>query len=503
MVVYMKNLSLNTNKINVILLTLDSVRFDHLSLFGYKKPTTPTLSRICKEYASICTVARANAPYTKASFKSIMTGLLPFTHGGYDSIKGLSSIAKTLNRYKYKCFGIANNDVISHKFGYNEGFDWFITLLPSFLSLGNNIFPYISKKIRPYIFERKTLISHIIPRIPKSLKALFLSIITYGRSNNLNPSIPAHAIAAAFSKFLKFLGKEHFFIWTHFMDTHYPYVITSDFYEEIHGEKPNKYSHFLHYVYIIDHVVYNMDLSNDILISTIMFYDAAIRTVDDAISRVVNKLEESNLLNKTLLIITSDHGEEFLEHCSFGHLGKKFITHMYEELLKVPLIIIDFSDKILNKWLIRKLRDIEWSHIDLYPSLCKLLGLKHPRSIDGLDLVSIATKGLDINRAIISEASLFNFMRGIKPILPDEKIVIAIKEGSWKYINYDNYAEELYNLDQDSAEVINLAKEKNYKSIISRFQEIANRRLTVIKSNLLRYHTKRVLYRIKARYSIK
>ena len=468
----------NTNP-NVILLTIDSLRYDHMSLYGYSKHTTPMLKYLCKTYNCIYTVARANAPYTKASFKSIMTGLLPFTKTSYYSVKGLPKIATTLRDIGYISFGIPNNYLLLiESSGYDEGFSYFIRNVPGNINNGNN---RARHNIITAVLRREEA-SYLLPRRIKAIAKLILS-----KKKQFSPYILAHTLTKVATKFIEKNIDKKFFMWLHFMDVHHPYSFLDYLYEEIHGERPSNYKYYLVHELLYDKIKFDIKITSEQLEYMKMFYDAAIRTVDDAIFKFVEKLERYNILQKTLMIITSDHGEEFLEHGGIGHSGRKYITHMYDELLRVPLIIIDFSDKLIDKNLARFMKHFEWSHIDIYPTLCSLLSIEC-RDVDGVNVVSIKDNYNNEQRTIVSEASLFNYKRGYKMINPNEKIVIAVKKGNLKYINYNMIREELYNLSNDPNERINLVK-SNSKDV-DIFRDIVLCRIKYIRRVLLRERIK-------------
>lgn len=465
---------------SVILITIDSLRYDYMSLYGYSKETTQSLSNICKTYNCLYTVISANAPYTKASFKSIMTGLFPFTRRGYHSVKGLPSIAKTMSRYGYKTIGVPNNDVLSRIFGYNEGFSIFIDPLDSKVNVNSSTSNILKRVLAPYIHK-------IWYPVPRHVKALYFSLAAMGKQ--LGTTIPSHALANFALKLLRRTKEDKFFVWLHLMDTHYPYTFMPELYEELHGEKPNRFRHYMHWTVILDELFYGSGIKAEFLDEIIMFYTAAIRTVDDAISNLIRGLERLNILNNLILVITADHGEEFLEHGAFGHVGKRFMTHIYEELLRVPLMIVDFSDRVLSKDIVKQLNKVEFSHVDLYPTLCGLLGLKPLASVDGTNLACLddvyasCSDLLKRPRTILAEASLFNAKRGYMPISPNERVVIAVKHGSWKYIKYDIIGEELYNLDTDPHEYFNLVDDVNAEKL-DYLRNVALKRLRYVRTVL-------------------
>ncbi|MGH7286805.1 MAG: sulfatase-like hydrolase/transferase, partial [Myxococcota bacterium] len=107
-------------------------------------------------------------------------------------------------------------------------------------------------------------------------------------------------------------------------------------------------------------------------------YDAGIRIVDDALGRVVAALEQRGLLERTILIVTADHGEEFLEHGRFLH------TQLRPELLRVPLVL-----RLPDGAAAGLRRQDPVSHADLVPTVLDLLGLEHGDELEGVSLVPL------------------------------------------------------------------------------------------------------------------
>ena len=197
------------------------------------------------------------------------------------------------------------------------------------------------------------------------------------------------------------------------------------------------------------------------------------------------------VLHKTMIIITSDHGEEFLEHGAFGHVGRQFVTHMYEELLRVPLIIINFSENVMGKDLLRKVVSVEWLQIDLLPTLCGIMNVSKPRNVDGIDIFSTIMKGTNIDmlrnhRVMISEASLMNYGRGFKYIDVNEQVIISVRKYPWKLIKYDLFKEELYNIEDDPYERNNLIRSSSSDDVVEDLRKIAIKRLRRIRREFLR-----------------
>ncbi len=423
---------------NLILITIDSLRPDHLSFFGYGKHTSPNIDNICKK-SIVFTNAISTAPYTKASFKSIFTGVYPFSFGGYDTILGLKSLPMIFNENGFKTAGFPNIPILSAKYGYNVGFDYFLNPIYK-----DNIIKIFLKKI--YIYPLLVKLFKYLP--PVKLPLIKVKESPYLRAENVNEFV---------FRWLSDNYNKPFFLWIHYMDVHYPYNPPRDFYsivndEEISEGEIERLNQLLFKKIFYDNVyIDKTDLEN-----LIKLYDAEIRYVDENIGKLIYFLDNKKILDETMIIITSDHGEEFLEHGAIGHVGRNFITHMYDELLKVPLILYipGYKSKIISNQI---------SMVDLVPTVLDLFNLKKPKMLEGKSLKTLMESPNNPKTAefIVSEASLYNKERGTIKIKPEEKRIVALRVGKWKYIYYESsqFNDELYNIKNDPHERQNVINE--------------------------------------------
>jgi arylsulfatase A-like enzyme len=165
-------------------------------------------------------------------------------------------------------------------------------------------------------------------------------------------------------------------------------------------------------------------------------YAAGIRQLDDGIARLLRALRERGLLADTLLVITSDHGEEFLEHGGVLH-GRT----QYDEVLRVPLIVV-------GPGVPAQLRVHEpVSLIDVVPTVLARLGLPAPTDLDGLDLSPLLREG---SRGSLGRELLFGEADHGNPT-PDA--TRSVRAGRWKAILHrDGERLELYDLEADPHE---------------------------------------------------
>lgn len=112
-------------KRNIIIISLDEVRPDHLSCYGYQKINTPAIDQVAKEGVRFETCI-SSAEFTPIAMGSVITGKYPNKHGMRDAYSHISgpSIGGILKRNGYKTAGFVGNDIISKKHGFAEGFDF-------------------------------------------------------------------------------------------------------------------------------------------------------------------------------------------------------------------------------------------------------------------------------------------------------------------------------------------------------------------------------------------
>jgi arylsulfatase A-like enzyme len=112
-------------------------------------------------------------------------------------------------------------------------------------------------------------------------------------------------------------------------------------------------------------------------------YDGEIRLVDDHLAKLRRTLDELGVADRTIIVITSDHGDEFFEHGRKGHHRT-----LYDEILRVPLVIYVPGVKAVTPKL-----QMETSIIDIMPTLLSLVGLPVPAGVEGADLSGVGWSG--------------------------------------------------------------------------------------------------------------
>jgi len=378
-----RNLS-NRSKPNIILIVCDALRNDRVFT-----ELTPFLNSFKDKIVNL-EPAYTVASWTWPAVTSILTGLYPFKHQVYRydhhelSEKNLM-VQEILQRNGYVTSGFSSNPLIKKMYGYDRGFDSFLEL--PLVDL-NDLLPYIKD-------------------------------------------------------WISYFKKYSFFSFIHCMDTHTPYLAPKRFTKhKIINISPED----------IQNIILNLNqggeserMNPELLLYIKEQYNAQVRYFDHTLGKFIKFLEKEKLLENTVLIITSDHGEEFLEHENLTHGFSLFNT-----LIRVPMLLIG---ERVNEIPVKDL----FSHLDLFPSICDMGEVKQDFNLDGVsffkpgfpDEIFISTHDYHIRG--VGWFSKFGLIHG------NFKIVYFPKENQY----------ELFDLEKDPGENYNLAGDETYAQTLS------------------------------------
>jgi arylsulfatase A-like enzyme len=311
---------------NLILVSVDTLRPDHLGCYGYDKPTSPNLDEF-REDAVLFSQVIAPASSTLPSHASMLTSLLPQHHGASWARKTRMadealSVAEVLRDNGFRTAAFTGGGQMDRAFGLDQGFD---------------------------LYEQPPIVAF---------------------SDTVD-----HAI-----EWLRQENREPFFLFLHSYETHHPYSPTPEnlslFESSYDGPLPDVIS--VEYLRELNQGWLELDKSD--LLHIVNTYDAEIRSMDEGFGKLVSFLEETELYDNTLVVFTSDHGEEFGEH---GKVGWHSHT-LYDELLRVPLLL-----KFPRQNLAGTTVDEQVRLIDVAPTVLPALGLEIPESYVGTDLTTL------------------------------------------------------------------------------------------------------------------
>ncbi|MDA2935696.1 sulfatase-like hydrolase/transferase [Patescibacteria group bacterium AH-259-L05] len=463
---------------NIILIVIDALRTENLSCYGYKKPTSPTIDSLARN-GVIFENAYCCINHTDPSLTSMFTGRFPVSHGiahhGTDVTEeemkqfyssGSVSIAQILKQFGYHTFAV------SWLYRWHKrGFDFYGD---SEKEIGLN------KSIRPVSFIKsnkiRSIARKIFENVPFSLQNSFFFITKlFGVSKGI---INAESMTNTALTLIKQLKKQDkFFLNIHYTDAHLPFDTIPKKYKQMFrpDKKGGKTASLLKRI-SNNHQLMQFT-KNDL--KGIKYsgeiescYNAGIRYVDDEIKRLILDLKKNNIFDKTIFIITGDHGDNFLREGLFlSHFG------LYEQVTHVPLIL---SGPGLPKR--KKIKGFV-QHTDMLPTVLELLGIDlAPYDFDGKNLLPlIKEENKSWPFAITMDgATEWRFALRTKKF----KYILSPlnNDPCCKYGIGARDVEELYDLEKDPLENNNIAKTKkdiateHKKILINWLEEMKDRK---------------------------
>jgi len=370
---------------NVILISIDTLRADHLGSHGHDRPTSPNLDAFAAA-GIVFEDASATSPWTLPSHASLLTGRYPTGHGVWTEDHRLGDdvpvLAAVMSESGFDTAAIVNTLFLGPRFGIARGFAHFDVIESDQSRQG------AAKRITDRAIERLD-----------------------GRRDERN------------------------FLFVHYYDVHSDYLSLPR-YEQLFAPEPGRFTGRT--------IQLLLAIRGDVPIGAAdadrlaRLYDGGIRQLDDELGRFFGWLREHAWLEDTLVIVTSDHGEEFLEHGGLLHGS----TH-YQEVLHIPLM---FGGAGIPAG--RRIRT-PVSLVDVAPTILSILGIPAPPGIDGADLRPLWSEPRELaaERLLFAEAG--------------SRELRSVRSGRIKLItDMPAGRSELYDLAIDPAETRNLAAER-------------------------------------------
>ncbi|PIN99722.1 hypothetical protein COT72_04775 [archaeon CG10_big_fil_rev_8_21_14_0_10_43_11] len=400
---------------NVILISLDSVRTDMVGVYGSLWNATPALDAFSKD-ALVFENAYSTTSYTLPAHASMLTGLYPLTHGIFHDItqecEGVQCVRDIhdpmmqdlLKKQGYATAGFVSGAYVSEAFGFSKGFDTY------------------QNHLQPEVEHFNTITSQIITQ--KGIEWM-----------------DAHK-------------NRSFFLFLHYFDPHYNYLANKTY---PHDVLPS----YAGDLQALDGVInrdgewtINKTISSEDREYVFANYAGDLAYTDAYIKRVIEYLKAEGLYEKTILIITSDHGDEFFEHGSIGHKGTLYApVHHIPLIVRVPGITA------------RRVRQLV-SHVDILPTVLLALNFSNTTPIEGVSLLT------PLPERIIYQDYL-------------DKSGVNNSGAHWcddtqcfTYVHANGSQPELYDITRDPQESQNIY-ETSLNKVSALEQHLANRRASV------------------------
>ncbi len=426
-------------KPNILLLTIDTLRSDILHCYGNSERITPNIDKLAEQGIRF-NQAITGGTWTQAAFPVLLTSSYASMFGGCLGALAQErpSPVSSLADFGYSTAGFSTNPHLSVVTGYDRGFDYFVDLVPS-------------KKDPPLRYRKGGQRLLRMP-ITHHISNLF--------GNGLKPArvySSAGDLVASFSDWMGSNSISPFFAWLHFMDVHWPYHI------EEHLNTPEEIARSWQDLAVM-HERSNFKRTRTIDEKQrerfIGLYKQSLRYLDDQLGRLFDLLEEIQSLENTIIILVSDHGEEFLDHGRWGH----WESNLYKEIIRIPLIIKlpNSAGGLAIDQMVRTL--------DLMPTILNLCDCPLPPGMLGSSL-----------RPLWEEAEQeYNVRFSITEMYRPPWHRIAVRTETHKYIWDSKHPEEtvLYDLKADPAEKINIVEE--HPELVAQFQAQVDEHLAMV-----------------------
>ncbi|MHA1252049.1 MAG: sulfatase-like hydrolase/transferase [Candidatus Helarchaeota archaeon] len=345
---------------NIIIIVLDSLRYDKILIKYQNKDLTPFLSKILSNsiYFKNCIVP---SPWTLPSHASFFTGLYPSQHKCVSMLDKLDNkiptIAEILKNYGYYTICYSENPLINEQNRLTKGFEVYIPAWKKLIS--NNV----KSRTRNFSFKSylKKIYDLLILKFSKSFNSLqfqkCIKIIDFNLKNQIRFFLGYYLWKYKKNKknknnsfidlkeLKKILGKREqkdspLFIFFNIMATHDPYFAPKEILDYF-GINRNDFWVVKDCLYYTSNSLLKFNFKREKFTikkakSLEKFYNSCVYYADQIIKKIFEILEDAEILDNAYVIITSDHGEHLGEHNLLGHTTR---TSVFEEHIKVPLII--------------------------------------------------------------------------------------------------------------------------------------------------------------------
>lgn len=343
-------------KPNIVLITIDTLRADHLQCYGYAKDISPNIDHLA-EKGILFSNTISQASTTPVSHASILTGLYPYHHGlrylhggnHYELENNVITLAEILQDRGYRTAAfISAFPLISERYNLSQGFE--------------------------YYDEDFTIYDNTVNCPLCKLKGLVNTGKSQRRSDETNKKV---------FEWLEDHGGERFFIWIHYFDPHDSLLIPpEEFLRKFPSLKDNHEN-------------------------TVEMYDIDIAYSDYQFGELWNKVKKSGIDENTIFILTSDHGQGLNDHDYWSHAKK-----LYQEQIHIPLII-KYSKLPQG----RKISGITRT-VDIVPTIMDILCLSISEyQFDGISLLPYIMEGKALpDLSAYSETHYPRILNGDSPL---------------------------------------------------------------------------------------
>lgn len=402
---------------NIVLVTIDTLRADHLGCYGYARATSPSIDALAAD-GILFKNALAQWPKTTPSFASMLTGLYPHSNGieracGLIVDSRFTLLAERLRDAGYRTIGVVTNPNLGREFGFDQGFESYFEVFKG---------------------DKAPKEAHLPGPSSNSRRVSELALWELSKIDRAEPV----------------------FLWVHYTDPHAPYSPPDVYKQRFVGDKwfdEVSVAPFLSPEHDRDYnaiggINSHVRIGDEQRIGYyVAQYDAAIFTVDEQINQLLKRMRDDGWLDDAMVALTADHGEGLGDHGLFFEHGPL----PYNDCAHVPFVLH------LPGLSARQVIEEPVAMLDLVPTMLDWLGFEPDPALEGRSLLPLL-RGEDVQSQPVFMGSGYskNYQR-------------TVRMGKWKLIHVPDPADrenmtgsefELYDIDADPGELRNLAAEQ-------------------------------------------
>ncbi len=338
---------------DILLISIDSLRPDHLGCYGYSKPTSPVIDKLAAEGVR-CASAVSTTSWTLPAHAAMFTGLVDSTHGLVDNGLRLGdehrTLAEVLKESGYRTAGFFGGPYLHPTFGLSQGFEHYQSCMTA---------------------------------LPDAATETAIRELSLSDEDPSHSDITGPRTVKEFERWLEMpKDARPTFAFVHLWDVHYDYIPPPEYAKIFDPDYTGK----LDLRNFSTHQAMFPSMSARDQQHMIAMYDGEIRSTDDTVGHLLDALRAKGRLENTLIVITADHGEEFFEHGWTGHQHS-----LWDELIRVPLIFHWPKQLKAGRLVTDQVR-----LIDLMPTILTLAGVARQPQVQGRDIGPLlAGQGLE------------------------------------------------------------------------------------------------------------
>jgi arylsulfatase A-like enzyme len=368
---------------NVVLVSIDSLRPDHLDCYGYRSrtgaPTSPRLDEFAKQ-SVLFENAVSSTTWTMPAHVALMSGLPDLAHGAIADQNGPTPqrvrLAQVLADANYSTAGFFSGPYLDPRFGFADGFDVYENV--------TGVDQEVADEVAAQTPAGDPPLDPAARRLQAQQIAARVSAKVFDRYHAIEPAkqVSDRAIAWLDEQHAK-RADQPFFLFLHYWDVHYRYKPPEEGYARRFW--PNGRPPRLNGDDFLENDAIRPGMDPDDLAGVVSYYDGEILWTDEQVGRVLEKLNALGLDKETLVVVVSDHGDEFLEHGRKGHR-----QDLFQETLRVALMLrwpghFEAGRRVASRV----------SIVDVAPTIVELTGTAARADFHAVSVAGLAPGDLD------------------------------------------------------------------------------------------------------------